>query len=79
MLAVEGAPVNPVSGEIADNFTLTSRYRGEAPFTDSFGRDFTAHHFSVISVGTSGRNARAEHVQGAFIINATGEKPFRPL
>jgi Tfp pilus assembly protein PilX len=63
----------PVEGaEATDQYSLVSRYRGESEMVDGFGKNFRSFHFTVVSNGTAPRNTRAQHVQGAYIVNGTG-------
>lgn len=77
--AVEGSAENS-DGEAIDQYQVTSQYRGESALVDGYGNGFASFHFTVVSRGTSARNAVAEHTQGAYIVNSTGgQQSFAPL
>jgi type II secretory pathway pseudopilin PulG len=76
---VEGAPTNP-DDEPIDHYQTRSQYRGESNLVDGYGKGFGSFHFTVVSEGTSARNAIAEHTQGAYIVNQTGgQETYAPL
>jgi Tfp pilus assembly protein PilX len=67
--AVEGSPVNPANGLAQDSYQTVRQYRDWSTFVANNGRNFNAYHYTVISTGTSARNAISVHTQGAFILN----------
>lgn len=69
--AVANSTVNPSTGFAQDSYQNTLQYRGESTFTTNNSAGFTAHHYSVVSTGTSARNAIAVHTQGIFITSTT--------
>jgi hypothetical protein len=79
VIAVEGSPTTP-DDEPTDHYQTRSQYRGESALVDGYGKGFGSFHFTVISNGTSARNAVAEHTQGAYIVNQTGgQETYAPL
>ncbi len=77
---VTGSAINTATSAATDSYSLTGRYRGGSKLTDGFGRNFYSFHFTVVSQGNSGRNARANHVQGAYVVNGTGgQDAYGPL
>jgi type IV pilus assembly protein PilX len=56
-----------------DEYTVISQYAGEGttPEDSSIGK-FTEFHYELRSTATSVRNAKAVHVQGAYIAQNTG-------
>jgi len=70
-VAVVNSAVNPSTGAAQDQYQTTLQYRGESSFTPGNSQNFIAYHYTVISTGTSARNATAMHTQGAFITNTT--------
>jgi Tfp pilus assembly protein PilX len=68
-LAVEGSPTNPSTGFAQDFYQTTRMYHDESSFVDGQSRSIHAYHFTVTSTGTSARNASAQIIQGAYILN----------
>ena len=64
---VPGSQVNPATGLAQDRYQTTLQYRGDSTFTLLNSANFIASHFTVISTGTSARNAVAVNTQGVFI------------
>ena len=57
-----------------------SAYRGESQLVDGYGNNFISFHYDVNSIGRSARNAVAEHLQGAYVINSSGgQQSYAPL
>jgi Tfp pilus assembly protein PilX len=67
--AVEGSATNPANGAAQDSYQTTRQYRDWSTFIPNFSRTYNAYHYTVISTGSSARNAVAVHTQGAFIMN----------
>ena len=68
--AVEGSATNPATGLAQDNYQTTRQYRDWSNFVPlNSATKFNAYHYTVVSTGTSARNAVAVHTQGAFILN----------
>ena len=73
-VAVENAPLNTVTDEVADTYSTVTTYRGEGSMLSRYSAGtFVGFHYSVESTGQSVRNAEAVHTAGAFIVNALGE------
>jgi Tfp pilus assembly protein PilX len=69
-VAVEGSAVNPANGAAQDMYQTTRQYRDWTSMIKGMSATkFNAYHYTVISTGTSARNAIAVHTQGAFIMN----------
>jgi Tfp pilus assembly protein PilX len=69
-VAVEGSATNPANGAAQDMYQTTRQYRDWSNFVPNMSATkFNAYHYTVISTGTSARNAVAVHTQGAFILN----------
>ena len=66
---VEGSPVNPATGLPQDAYQTVRQFRGWSTLSKGNSRSFNSYHFTVVSTGTSARNATAQHTQGAFILN----------
>jgi type IV pilus assembly protein PilX len=56
-----------------DRYVVTAQYKGEGAAPGDSTGQFTAFHYQIVSTGTSVRNANAEHTQGAFKVQSTGE------
>ena len=67
--AVENSPINPADNSAQDKYQTVRQYRDWSTFIPNNSRVFNAYHYTVISTGTSARNAVAVHTQGAFIMN----------
>ena len=67
--AVDSSPVNPSTGVPQDAYQVTSQFRGWSTMSKGNSRNFNSYHFTVVSTGTSARNATAQNTQGAFILN----------
>ena len=67
--AVEGSPVNPATGLPQDSYQTVRQFRGWSTLSKGNSRSFNSYHFTVVSTGTSARNATAQNTQGAFILN----------
>jgi len=77
--AVAGSPTNPITGAATDKYQTTVANVGTTAITAGNSSDFVGHNFTVQSVGTSARNARAVHVVGAYVINNTsGQTSYGP-
>lgn len=68
--AVRDSPLNPTNGLAQDYYQVTSQYRGEGGFIPLNSRNFKAFHYTVVSTGTSARNAVAVNTAGAFIVSS---------
>jgi len=66
---VDNSPINPSDSSAQDNYQTVRQYRDWSTFIPNNSRVFNAYHYTVISTGTSARNAVAVHTQGAFIMN----------
>lgn len=78
--AVPGSAKNTASGAAVDTAETVSAYRGESQLVDGYGNNFISFHYDVDSIGRSARNAVAEHIQGAYVINSSGgQQSFAPL
>jgi type II secretory pathway component PulK len=65
-----GSPVNPSTGTPQDRYQVTVQYRGFGSFTPGNSpTKFETNFFTVVSTGTSARNAVAVHTAGAYIIS----------
>jgi hypothetical protein len=79
-VAVPGSSTNTASGAAVDTTEIVSAYRGESSLVDGYGNNFVSFHYDVDSIGRSARNAVAEHIQGAYVVNsAGGQQTFAPL
>jgi type IV pilus assembly protein PilX len=67
---VPGSPVNPNTGFAQDRYQTTLQYRDSGTFSPNSSAGFEAFHYTVVSTGTSARNAVAQHTQGAFMVRA---------
>lgn len=67
--AVDNSQVNPSTGVAQDSYQTVRQYRDWSTFIPNNSRVFNAYHYTVISTGTSARNAVAMNTQGAFIMN----------
>jgi Tfp pilus assembly protein PilX len=67
--AVDSSPLNPATGLPQDSYQITSQFRGWSTLSKGNSRSFNSYHFTVVSTGTSARNATAQNTQGAFIMN----------
>ena len=56
-----------------DKYSTTVAYRGEG-VPEGYGSNFTGFHYSISVEGTSARGAKAQHEQGAYVVNATGNQ-----
>jgi Tfp pilus assembly protein PilX len=68
-VADEGSTLNPSTGLPQDMYQTTRQYRDWSTFIPNNSRTFNAYHYTVVSTGSSARNAVAVHTQGAFIMN----------
>jgi type IV pilus assembly protein PilX len=68
---VTGSPLNPSNGLAQDRFQNTLQYRDESTFNPGSSQNFIAYHYTIVSTGTSARNAIAVHTQGLFITNSS--------
>ncbi|MBK7252061.1 MAG: pilus assembly PilX N-terminal domain-containing protein [Gammaproteobacteria bacterium] len=67
------APATAVPGSATDEYATSSRYLGDDLNIPGFSAGkFVGFHYEITSTGTSARNARAQHVQGAFVIQSSG-------
>lgn len=67
------APATAVPGSTTDEYATSSRYLGDDLNIPGFSAGkFVGFHYEITSTGTSARNARAQHVQGAFVIQSSG-------
>lgn len=68
----------PIPGSATDHYSTSSRYLGDDLNVPGFSAGkFVGFHYEIASTGTSARNASAQHVQGAFVIqNAGGAGSF---
>ena len=71
---IVGSPINPSTLLPMDNYKTTITYRGESNVAEGFGSGFSSFNYSVASEGTSARNSIARHVEGAYIVNNTGNQ-----
>lgn len=53
---------------MGDKIILTAQAKGDGPAPSGFGQDFATLHYEIVSTGTSVRNANAQHIQGAFVV-----------
>lgn len=67
--AIDNSQVNPSTGVAQDSYQTVRQYREWSTFIPNNSRIFNAYHYTVISTGSSARNAVAMHTQGAFIMN----------
>ncbi len=78
--AVPGSAKNTASGASVDTTETVAAYRGESNLVDGYGNGFISFHYDVDSIGRSARNAVAEHMQGAYVINSSGgQQTYAPL
>lgn len=70
--SIVGSSTNRVTGVAQDSYQTVRQYRDWSTFIPNNSRVFNAYHYTVISTGTSARNAIAVHTQGAFIMNNAG-------
>jgi type IV pilus assembly protein PilX len=68
--SVENSPLG-FGGVAVDSFNTTSRYRGQSNAWNTSIGTFSAFHFDATTVGSSARSARAEHIQGAYVVNVS--------
>jgi hypothetical protein len=68
-VGVEGSSVNKANGTAQDSYQTVRQYRDWSTFIPNNSRVFNAYHYTVVSTGSSARNAVAVHTQGAFIMN----------
>jgi type IV pilus assembly protein PilX len=62
-----------VPGSDVDEYTTSSRYIGDDLNVPGFSAGkFVGLHYEITSTGTSARNANAQHMQGAYVIQSTG-------
>jgi hypothetical protein len=66
---ITGSALNKATGVAQDNFQTVRQYRDWSTFIPGNSRTFNAYHYTVVSTGTSARNAVAVHTQGAYILN----------
>lgn len=76
-LGQAAAPVNvaptAVPGSATDQYSTSTQYEGEDANIPGFSvGKFTGFHYEIVSNGTSSRNAAAQHVQGAYVIQKAG-------
>jgi hypothetical protein len=78
--AVPGSSINTASKQAVDTTETVAAYRGESSLIDGYGNGFISFHYDVDSIGRSARNAVAEHIQGAYVVNSSGgQQSFAPL
>lgn len=73
-IGIAGSPINPADGKAMDAYKTTVSYCGES-FVAPEGfssTGFTAFHYSILSEGSSARNANSRLEQGTYRVNATG-------
>jgi Tfp pilus assembly protein PilX len=70
VVGVENSPLG-LGGDAVDTFSTTSSYRGQSSAWNTSIGTFAAFHFDAQTVGSSARGARAEHLQGAYVVNAS--------
>lgn len=62
-----------VPNSTTDQYSTSTQYLGEDQNIPNFGiGKFTGYHYEITSQGTSARNAQAQHVEGAFVIQKAG-------
>ena len=66
---VDASTINKVTGAAQDSYQTERQYRDWSTFIPGNSRTFNAYHYTIVSTGTSARNATAVHTQGAFILN----------
>lgn len=66
---VENSPINPATGLPQDAYQTVRQFRGWSTVSANNSGSINAYHFTVVSTGSSARNAAAQNTQGAFILN----------
>jgi len=78
-VGVENSPLNTVTEEAADTYSVTTTYRGEGNMISRFSAGtFVGFHYSVEVTGNSARNAESVHTAGAVLIRGVGEDNQKP-
>jgi len=66
---VVNSPTNPSTGLPQDAYQTVRQFKGWSTLSVGNSRNFNSYHFTIVSTGTSARNATAQNTQGAFILN----------
>jgi type IV pilus assembly protein PilX len=57
-----------------DTVKVTAQDKGDGPAPSGFGQDYATYHYEIVSKGASVRNANAQHIQGAFIVQRVSDE-----
>lgn len=73
-VGVENSPKNTSTNAATDTYATTTQYRGEGVVLSRYTiGTFIGFNYSIVSTGTSARNAVAVHTIGAYIVNGVGD------
>lgn len=74
---VLGSPTD-IDDKPIDHYALAITFRGESR-PSGFGQNFTGFNYSVVSEGTSLRDAVSRHEVGAYLVNTSNQPSFGAL